>query len=70
MENNIQENNRLNDQTAITRVNLSTHKFLGPILQNLLNKNVTKKDIMDINGILSLGGGLDYFIKDNSISNF
>ena len=65
LEKNVQENNRLNEQIAIARANLSAHKFLGPILQNLLNKNVTEKDIMDINAILSLGGGSEYFTKDN-----
>ena len=65
LEKNVQEYNRLNEQIAITRANLSAHTFLGPILQNLLNKNVTEKDIMDINAILSLGGGSDYFTKDN-----
>ena len=65
LEKNVQENNHLNEQIAIARANLSAHKFLGPILQNLLNKNVTEKDIMDINAILSLGGGSDYFTRDN-----
>jgi len=65
LEKNVQENNHLNEQIAITRANLSAHKYLGPILQNLLNKNVTEQDIMDINAILSLGGGSDYFTKDN-----
>ena len=65
LEKNVQEYKRLNEQIAITRANLSAHTFLGPILQNLLNKNVTEKDIMDINTILSLGGGSDYFNKDN-----
>ena len=66
MEKNVQEYKRLNEQIAITRANLSAHKFLGPILQNLLNKNVTEKDIMDINAILfSEGEGSDYFTKDN-----
>ena len=65
LEKNVQENNRLNEQIAITRENLSAHQFLGPILQNLLNKNVTEKDIMDINTILSLEGGSDYFTKAN-----
>jgi hypothetical protein len=64
LEKNVQENDHLNQQIAIARANLSAHKFLGPILQNLLNKNVTEKDIMDINAILSLGGS-DYFTKDN-----
>ena len=63
LEKNVQENNRLNEQIAITRANLSAHKFLGPILQNLLNKNVTEKDIMDINAILSLGGGIRLFYQ-------
>ena len=65
LEKNVQEKNHLNEQIAIARTNLSAHKFLGPILQNLLNKNVTEQDIMDINTILSLGGGSDYFTKDN-----
>ena len=66
LEKNVQEYKRLNEQIAITRANLSAHKFLGPILQNLLNKNVTEKDIMDINAILfSEGEGSDYFTKDN-----
>ena len=65
LEKNVQEYKRLNEQIAIARANLSAHKFLGPILQNLLNKNVTEKDIMDINAILSLGGGSDYFTRDN-----
>ena len=65
LEKNVQENNHLKQQIAIVRGNFSAHNFLGPILQNLLNKNVTEKDIMDINAILSLGGGSDYFTKDN-----
>ena len=65
LEKNVQENNHLNEQIANARAHLSANKFLGPILQNLLNKNVTEKDIMDINTILSLGGGSDYFTKDN-----
>ena len=65
LEKNVQENNHLNEQIAIARANLSAHKFLGPILQNLLNKNVTEKDIIDINTILFLGRGLDYFTKYN-----
>ena len=65
LEKNVQENNHLNEQIANARANLSANKFLGPILQNLLNKNVTEKDIMDINTILSLGGKSDYFTKDN-----
>ena len=65
LEKNVQENNHLNQQISITRANLSAHKLLGPILQNLLNKNVTEQDIMDINTVLSLGGGSDYFTKDN-----
>jgi hypothetical protein len=65
LEKNVQENNHLNEQIANARANLSANKFLGPILQNLLNKNVTEKDIIDINAILSLGGGSDYFTRDN-----
>jgi hypothetical protein len=65
LEKNVQENNHLDKQIKIARANLSAHQFLGPILQNLLNKNVTEKDIMDINTILSLGGGSDYFTKNN-----
>ena len=65
LEKNVQQNNLLNEQIAIARANLSGHKFLGPILQNLLNKNVTEKDIMDINAILFLEVGSDYFTKDN-----
>ena len=65
LEKNVQENKNLNEQIAIARANLSAHKFLGSILQNLLNKNVTEKDIMDINAVLSLGGGSDYFNKAN-----
>jgi hypothetical protein len=55
----------LDAQIAIARANLSAHKFLGPILQNLLNKNFNEQDIMDINTILSLVGGSNYFTKDN-----
>jgi hypothetical protein len=55
----------LDEQIAIARGNLSAPKFLGPILQNLLNKNFNEQDIMDINTILSLGGGSNYFTKDN-----
>ncbi len=65
LEKNVQESNYLNEQIAIARANLSAHTFLGPILQNLLNKNVTEQDIMDINAILSKGRGSDYFTKDN-----
>jgi hypothetical protein len=65
LEKNVQENDHLNQQITIARANLSAHKFLGPILQNLLNKNVTEKDIMDINTILFLGRGSDYFTRDN-----
>ena len=65
LEKSVEENNHLNQQIEIARGNLSAHQFLGPILQNLLNKNVTEKDIMDINAILSLGGGSDYFTRDN-----
>ena len=35
------------------------------MLQNLLNKNFNEQDIMEINTILSLGGGSNYFTKDN-----
>jgi predicted nucleic acid-binding Zn-ribbon protein len=66
LEKNVQENDQLNQQLTIVRRNLSAHSFLGPTLENLLNKNVSEKDIMDINAILfSEGGGSDYFTKDN-----
>lgn len=55
----------LDEQIAIARGNLSASKFLGPMLQNLLNKNFNEQDIMEINTILSLGGGSNYFTKDN-----
>jgi hypothetical protein len=48
------EYNILIQKITTSREIISANQFLGPVLQNLLTKNVTERDIVDIYSLFSL----------------
>ncbi|MFB5601248.1 MAG: hypothetical protein ACE5SW_13605, partial [Nitrososphaeraceae archaeon] len=60
----VEENKNLSIQISTGRSILLSQNYIGSILQNLLGKGITEKDIVDINAILSFSEH-NYLGKDN-----